>query len=848
MRTPADALDTSGAPLACAPHAPIADGCWHCGAAVPPRSAWRATVAGTQRRFCCAGCRAVATTIVGAGLERYYATRLAAPLAPRDGDAPAVTWNAAAAASVRELPGGVREASLLLDGLTCGACAWLVESWLARQPGVTHAAVNYATRRAEVAWRDGTSTLDALIGAVGAIGYRAHPYDPARREALARTERRTLLVRTGIAWLAMMQVMMLAVPGYLSDDGVAPEHQRLLDWASLVMTLPVVLFSAWPIFAGALRDLGRRRLGMDVPVALGLAAALCASAWSTLRAGGPVYYDSITMFVALLLAARYVELAARQRAGDAVERAARALPALAERYDAWPDGRTASVDAASLAAGDTVLVRAGATIPADGTIVEGSALVEEALLTGESWPKLLGVGAGVLAGSITRDRAIVVRVTAAGAATALAAVQRMVERAAAARPRLARVADRAAGVFVATLVTLAAATALAWLAIDPSRVLPVTFALLVVSCPCALSLATPAALAAAAGALGRHGVLFPRPDALEVLARVTHVAFDKTGTLTRGTVRVSATRLGRDIGVERALAIAAALEARSEHPIARAFLVAHPGAPVAAEALVQTPGQGVEGIVDGCRYRIGRREFVAALSGTPPGAIDRFAREEGRRASVVMLGDAHGWVAAFALGDELAAGAERAIARLHALGVATQVLSGDGDDTAVAFAQAAGIASARGDLAPEAKRDAIAALQRNGAVVAMVGDGINDAPALAQAQVSVTLAGATPIAQWTSDVVIAAGGLERIADAIVHARRTLAVVRQNLAWATLYNAVAIPAAAFGYVTPLVAAVGMSLSSLVVVVNATRLARVARESVLATPASMPAKASLAAAGS
>jgi len=228
--------------------------------------------------------------------------------------------------------------------------------------------------------------------------------------------------------------------------------------------------------------------------------------------------------------------------------------------------------------------------------------------------------------------------------------------------------------------------------------------------------------------------------------------------------------------------------------------------------------------------------------------IDRFAREEGRRASVVMLGDAHGWVAAFALGDELAAGAERAIARLHALGVATQVLSGDRDDTAVAFAQAAGIASARGDLAPEAKRDAIAALQRNGAVVAMVGDGINDAPALAQAQVSVTLAGATPIAQWTSDVVIAAGGLERIADAIVHARRTLAVVRQNLAWATLYNAVAIPAAAFGYVTPLVAAVGMSLSSLVVVVNATRLARVAREPVLATPASMPAKASLAAVGS
>ena len=825
-----ETADPTGARPGGSPHAAtvaVVEACWHCGAAVPPRTRWRAPVAGEERAFCCAGCLAVARTIAGAGLDRYYLSR-SGPLPPAlDGGERPVAWNAAAAAAglVRTLPDGRREASLLLDGLTCGACVWLVESWLAREPGVVEAGVNFATRRARVVWRDGESSLDRLIAALASIGYRAHPYDPARREALARAERRTLLVRTGVALLAMMQVMMFSVPGYLSDDGIAAEHQRLLDWASLVMTIPVVAWSARPFFAGAWRDLALRRLGMDVPVALGLAAAFTASAWSTLGAGGPVYYDSVTMFVALLLCARYVELATRQHAGEAIERAARALPPTAERYEAWPGTRMETVDAATLAPGDVVLVRAGASIPADGTVVDGSALVEEAMLTGESWPHARAAGDRVLAGSVTRDRPLVVSVTAAGDATELAAVMRMVDLAASARPRVARLADRAAAIFVAGLLALAAATATAWLAIDPSRALPVTFALLVVSCPCALSLATPAAIAAAAGALGRRGIVFARPDALEALARVTHVAFDKTGTLTEGRVRLAATRAFRGVSPDDALAVAASLEARSEHPIARAIVSAHAGSVPAALDVSQVSGLGVAGTIGGRRWRLGREEYVAEIAGAAPPELQAFAHEAGGRASVVALGDEDGFVAAFALGDELRAGAEHAVARLAALGISTSVLSGDRQAAAAAFAEAAGIPDAQGDLPPDAKRDAVAALQRAGAVVAMVGDGINDAPPLAQAQVSVSLAGATPIAQWTSDVVVLAGGLDRIADAVGHARRTLAVVHQNLAWATLYNAIAIPAAALGWVTPLVAAVGMSLSSLVVVVNAARLARI-----------------------
>lgn len=804
--------------------------CWHCGEPVPPGSSWRADVAGADRAFCCAGCLAVARTIAGAGLDRYYATRTGAP-PPSRGQGVAPAWNASAEGSglVRELDGGRREASLLVDGLTCGACVWLVESWLAREPGVVQAGVNFATRRLHVAWRGRETSLDRLVEAIAEIGYRAHPYDPARREAQARAERRTLVVRAGIALLAMMQVMMFAVPGYVSDTAIAPEHQRLLDWASLVVTIPAVFYAGWPFFAGAWRDLAHRRVGMDVPVALGIGGAFLASAWSTLRAGGPVYYDSVTMFVALLLVARLVELVVRQRAGEAIERTARALPRVAERIDAWPARRTSTIDAARLAAGDVVLVRAGTTIPADGIVLDGEALVEEALLTGESWPRARAAGDRVLAGAIARDRPLVVRVTAAGEGTELASVVRLADRAASARPRIARLADRVAAGFVAGLLSIAAASALAWLAIDPSRVLPVTFALFVVSCPCALSLATPTALAASAGALGRRGVVLARPDAIEALAKVTHVVLDKTGTLTEGKVRLSDARVATGWTRGEALALAAALEARSEHPIARALVAAHAGDPdapeaPAAEALAHTPGAGVEGVVPAGRYRLGRIDYVAAIAGAIPADLGAFARAADARTSLVALGSERGFAAVFALGDVLRHGAKAMVARLAAMGIEVSVLSGDREAAAVAFASAAGIARARGDRTPGDKRDAIADLQSDGAVVAMVGDGVNDAPPLAQAQVSISLAQATPVAQLVSDVVILAGGLERIAEAIAQARRTRAIVRQNLAWATIYNVVAIPAAALGYVTPLLAALGMSASSLAVVGNAARLIR------------------------
>ena len=803
--------------------------CFHCGERNPKPGKWRGVLGGTPRDFCCAGCLGIAQAIHVAGLDAFYERRTDVSVAQIDEPGAFEAWlryddPALQAAFVRPTPDGKRDVSLLLEGIHCGACIWLIERWLAQRPGISAAEVNFATRRARVVFDPAVMRLSDVLRAINAIGYRAWPYDPARREALMRRESRVLLLRTAIALLAMMQVMMFALPTYVTIDGVEPEHRLLLEWASLTLTLPALLYSAVPFFGGAWRDLRMRRLGMDVPVALGLVAAFAASVASTIEGAGPVYYDSVTMFIALLLIARYVELVARRRAGDAVEAVARARPATAERLTHWPDTHDVqSIGASALAAGDFALVRAGATVPADGTIVEGCAGVEEAMLTGESKPSRRSVGEPVLAGSIVRDNSLVICVSAAGEATRLAAIERLVCRAAADRPRIARVADRFAARFVFVLLVLAAATAVIWSIRDPSHALAVTFAVLVVSCPCALSLATPAALAASMGALARRQIVAVRGDALETLAHVTHVVFDKTGTLTPG--RPSLQHVYPLHGTTRddVVALAAALEATSEHPLAQVFKEAAAGLakPHASHVRV-VPGQGVEGIVSARVVRIGRAEFVGALSGSP---VPVDAAKIDVTATPVALGDGDGYIALFAVGEGERQSAGKLVTRLKALRITPSILSGDRATTVAAAAARLGIEDARGDARPEDKRAEVVALQANGAVVAMVGDGINDAPSLAQAQVSISLGSATPLAQWTADVVVIADDLNLIADMIRHARRTFAIVRQNLGWAFAYNAIAIPAAAFGYVTPLAAAAGMSLSSLVVVGNALRLARI-----------------------
>ncbi|QNM95413.1 heavy metal translocating P-type ATPase [Chitinimonas koreensis] len=812
----------------------MSEPCFHCGEPVatadlaPPRYpvAYRDAV----RPCCCGGCQAVAQTIVAAGLDGYYQQRdkpadRAAPLPDalqaqlRLYDAPEVQ-----ASFVKAEPGNVREAALILEGITCAACIWLNERHLASLPGVLEASVNYSTQRARVRWDEARIRLSDILAAVAAIGYRAHPYDPGRHDALRQKERKAALNRLWLAGLSMMQVMMYAVPVYLAGaDEIPPRMLQLMQLASLVLTLPVVLYSCQAFHLGAWRDLKRGRVGMDVPVLIGVWAAFLASCLATFTGHGEVYFDSVSMFVFLLLGGRYLEGMARRRAGEAAESLIKLIPAFAHRLAGWPAAREAEeTPVARLAVGDVVLVRPGERYPADGTVLEGEGEADEALLTGEARPVAKRPGDAVIGGAVNGTAPLVLRVLRIGQETQLAGIVRLLDRALAEKPRLAQLADRVAGGFVAALLLVAAAGWAWWQAHDPAHALPVTVAVLVISCPCALSLATPAALTAATGRLARAGLLVTRGHALETLAAATDVVFDKTGTLTLGRPALLDT-LPLALGAGPARRLAAVLEAASEHPLALALRADVSTDGLQAADYLNEAGGGVEASVDGMRYRLGRRDYVAGFCAAPwPAAADGWRRDD----TVVWLASAEAWLAGFALGDAIRPEAAAALRELVALpggeSLRLHLLSGDAEGPARAVAAALGIGQLRAGALPADKLAYVQALQAQGRRVIMVGDGVNDAPVLAAADVSVAVGGGAESAQAAGDLVLV-GPLGALADGVATARRTRTVIRQNLGWALGYNLVALPVALAGWVTPWLASLGMAASSLLVVLNAIRLA-------------------------
>lgn len=799
--------------------------CFHCGLPLPP-SPFPVTVDGVTGDTCCRGCQAVAQTIVDSGLSAYYRTRTAPAPTAEGRDAAAVELGLYDLPDVQRglvsVGGGSpdeREAQLLIDGVTCAACVWLVERHLAAQPGVLSATLNFATRRARVRWREGAATLGGILRAVTALGYGAHPYDNRRAQERLDRERRGLLWRLFIAGFSMMQAMMYAIPVYLAEGAMTPDIEQLMRWAGLILTAPVVLWSAAPFYAGAWRDLRAHRVGMDVPVSLGVLIAFAASLWATLTASGQVYFDSVAMFVFLLLGARFLEAAAHRRASDAQERLVQRVPAVAERYLSYPAPATEKVAAVSLVVGDILCVRPGAVIPADGEVIEGRSHSDESLLSGEARPVAKRNGDTLVGGAVNLDGVIAMRVTRAGEQTVLAGIVRLLDRAQADKPRVAQVADRVAHIFVAALLLATVTAFTVWWFIDPPRALWVAVSMLVVTCPCALSLATPAALTAATGAAYRAGLLMTRGSAMEALAGITHVVFDKTGTLTTGHMQVVGTIPLGTLTADKCLSLAAALEAGSEHPIGRAIVAAATGIrPVAAE-IRNLPGQGLEGVVAGRSVRIGSPAFVSALHGqSAPEALQSVSDA----VSVVALGDANGWIALIQLDDTYRHDAAAVVRRLRDQAMEVSLLTGDHWSRAMRVARELGIRDVRAEVSPEDKLAFVRQLQAQGAVVAVVGDGVNDAPMLAQAQVSLALAGGTDLAQTSADVVLMQDDLNGLLRARSIARRCRSIIVQNLTWAVVYNAVALPLAAIGWITPLIAAAGMSLSSLAVVLNALRL--------------------------
>lgn len=795
--------------------------CFHCGQPISPSTHYSVDIDGESRDMCCTGCHAVATAIVDNNLTDYYRFRTKISDKPDDlvpealrqlqvYDSPDLQKS-----FVRETGATIREASLILEGIVCAACVWLNEHHVRQLDGVLDFRINYSTHRATLKWDNERLHLSQVLQAISAIGYHAHPFDPRRLESLQKKEKSAALRRIAIAGLGMMQVMMIAIAMYIGAVSDMDTGMRdFLRWISLVMTIPVVFYSARVFFSSAWRDLRRGRFGMDVPVSLGIGIAFTASVWATLTGGGEVYFDSVTMFTFFLLTGRYLEMAARHKSGQVAEELVRLMPATATRLR---DGEQEVIPVSQLELGDQVLIKPGEVVPADGVVTDGASSTNESLLTGESLPCHKQPGDALVGGTVNMESPLTMRVDKVGDSTVLAAIIRLLERAQAEKPELARLAEKVASRFVPLILLTAAAVFAWWYQHQPSEAFWIALSVLVITCPCAFSLATPTALTAATGLLTSKGVLTTRGHALETLARVNHIIFDKTGTLSHGHLEVvDVQTLGAE-PVQVCQQIAAGLEMASEHPVAHA-IVRLSDNPANVSDLIAESGRGVRGVCAGKHYRLGTHAFVEELIGYP---LPEKVSAAGDR-SQVFLGSTDGWLAVFSLADQLRAEAAQMVEELQVQGVTVTLLSGDSPHVVAAVAQQLGISHAHGGQLPADKLAYMHHLQAQGAVVAMVGDGVNDAPVLAGAPVSIAMGSGSQLAQASADMVLLSENLRQLPLAVRTSRRMQTIIKQNFLWTIAYNLLAIPLAATGMIAPWMAAIGMSASSLVVVLNSLRL--------------------------
>ncbi|WP_166366697.1 heavy metal translocating P-type ATPase [Pseudomonas akapageensis] len=792
--------------------------CYHCALPVPSGSRFTATVLGEPREFCCPGCQAVAEAIVAGKLESYYQHRSEASANPQNLPVQLVDELALYDRADVQKPfvrhtGELAEATLLIEGISCAACGWLIEKHLRSLPAVAEARLNLSNHRLQVQWTDSQLPLSRVLAELRQIGYAAHPYQADRAAEQLASENRTALRQLGVAGLLWFQAMMATMatwPEFNID--LSPEMHTILRWVALFLTTPIVFYSCAPFFRGAARDLRTRHLTMDVSVSLAIGGAYIAGIWTAITGSGELYFDAVGMFALFLLTGRYLERRARERTAAATAQLVNLLPASCLRLDA--QGHAERILLSELQLGDRVLVHPGAVLPADGKILDGQSSIDESLLTGEYLPQPRRPGDAVTAGTLNVEGALTVQVQALGQDTRLSAIVRLLERAQAEKPRLAEIADRAAQWFLLISLIAAAGIGLLWWQLEPSRAFWIVLAMLVATCPCALSLATPTALTAATGTLHKLGLLLTRGHVLEGLNQIDTVIFDKTGTLTEGRLALRAIRPLAALDADRCLMLAAALENRSEHPIARAF----GRASEAAEEVSSAPGLGLEGLVGGERLRIGQPAFVCALSGC---AVPSLPDEAGQW---LLLGDTRGALAWFVLDDRLRDDAPALLAACKARGWNTLLLSGDSSPMVASVAAELGIDQFQGGLRPDDKLQVLQNLHRQGRKVLMLGDGVNDVPVLAAADISIAMGSATDLAKTNADAVLLSNRLDALVHAIALARRTRRVIIENLLWAGLYNGLMLPFAALGWITPVWAAVGMSISSLTVVLNALRLTR------------------------
>jgi Cu2+-exporting ATPase len=798
--------------------------CDHCLLAFPEREAVRSAVDGAARVFCCTGCRGVSELIAAEGLSGFYAGRkwdepgLAAdPTRPVDA--------AAFRDAVRE-EDGLATVDLYVDGIRCASCVWLNERLLAKLPGVREARVNYATHRARVRYDPAQVGLEAVLNRVRAAGYEPKPYSESARQRAQDAEAKDLLVRLGTAFFLASQLMIYSAALYAGYfQGMEPGMRRLMEWIALGLTLPVFLYAGAPFLRSTVRGLRAGRMNMDALITLGSGAALAYSVFAMLR-GGEVYFDTAAMIVTLVLAGRYVEARAKGRASEAVARLGRLLPREARRVE---PGGAKLVPLASVAVGDRVEVVPGERVPLDGVVVAGGSEVDESLLTGEAKPVAKAPGSPVIGGTLNLHGAFTFEVARVGEDTVLSGIVRAVEGAQAEKPRLQALADRVTGWFVPLVLLAAVATVAGWLVAGAplAKALMTGVAVVVIACPCSLGLATPIAVLLATGAATARGLLVKSADAFEAVAGATDVVLDKTGTLTGGRpVLREVVVLDPARGRDELVRLAAAVERRSEHSLGRAVVEAAralPGPDLAAEHFRAAPGRGVSGVVAAAAVRVGNRAFLAEEGvAVEAAALTRAAPYQAEGDTVVLLAVDGRLAALLVVADVLRAESKDAVAELRALGLRLHLVSGDGRATTEAVARRAGVARVVAEATPVEKEREVARLQEAGARVLMVGDGLNDAPALTRAALGVAMGRGTDVTLESADAVLVRDDLRLLPGLVRLGRRTHRVIRENVFWAFFYNVVAIPLAVAGVLHPIVAAAAMAASSLFVVGNSLRV--------------------------
>ncbi|NOI65452.1 heavy metal translocating P-type ATPase [Vibrio sp. 99-8-1] len=780
--------------------------CYHCGEDVPENTNFTVEIFKKQRDMCCPGCQAVAQTIVDSGLVSYYQYRTEtaekAELVPEqlmsllnydDDDVQSEFVRKSESSS---------EVTLSLEGVTCAACAWLIEKQINGQSGVNQIRVNTTTNRAILNWDSRKTKLSDLLSTIHKLGYKAAPFEADAHEATYHESMKQYLYRLGIAGIATMQVMMLAVALYFEIFGdLDAEFKQYLRIVSLIFATPVLVYSALPFYINAWRSLKGKTLGMDVPVSIALIFAYVASVVATVQEKGEVFFESVSMFTFFLLLGRFLEMRARRKAAAASANLLKLIPTMATKLDG------SQIPVRNLKPGDRVRVLPGEHIPADGVIIAGRIHVDESMLTGESIPVVKAVNEMVYAGSINTDESFDLEVTSSKAESMLANIVRLQDEAQMTKPKIAQLADVVARYFVAVILITASATWLYWQQHQPDDAFWIMLSVLVATCPCALSLATPTAITCSTSKMGDLGLLLRKSHVFETLCKVNHLIIDKTGTLTQGAIKLDAVETHSDLTAEICLAIAASLERHANHPIAKAF-EGKGSSDVVVTDVRNVIGSGIEGQWQGQPCKIGNALFVCGTSAL-----------SGNNAIYLSVAGKH--VATFGYSDPIRSESKVFIQSLTDMGMKITLLTGDNQSNALKVAEAVGINDVVSNASPKDKLAFLKSLD-DSHITLMVGDGINDAPTLSGAHLSVAMGGGTDVAKASADMVLLGDKLNKITKARELAIKTRNIIRQNLAWALGYNLLILPLAVAGYVAPYIAVVGMSASSIIVVTNSLRL--------------------------